>query len=78
VTFRYIDSTTKQTKTRTLPTLEFLLLILQHVLPKGLQRVRDYGLLSSGARKIRLLIQYLTPTRDKKLNKMELIACSAI
>jgi hypothetical protein len=59
VTFRYIDSTTKATKTRTLPTLEFLLLILQHVLPKGLQRVRDYGLLSSGARKIRLLIQLL-------------------
>ncbi len=59
VTFRYIDSTTKTTKTRTLPTLEFLLLILQHVLPKGLQRVRDYGLLSSGARKIRLLIQLL-------------------
>ena len=59
VTFRYTDSTTKTTKTRTLPTLEFLLLILQHVLPKGLQRVRDYGLLSSGARKIRLLIQLL-------------------
>jgi hypothetical protein len=59
VTFRYIDSTTKTTKTRTLPTLEFLLLILQHILPKGLQRVRDYGILSSGARKIRLLIQLL-------------------
>jgi len=59
VRFRYIDSTTKTTKTRSLPTLEFLILILQHVLPKGLQRVRDYGLLSSGARKIRLLIQLL-------------------
>ena len=59
VTFRYTDSTTKTTKTRTLPTLKFLLLILQHVLPKGLQRVRDYGVLSSGARKIRLLIQLL-------------------
>ena len=59
VTFRYQDSSTKTTKMRTLPTLAFLLLILQHILPKGLQRVRDYGLLSSGARKIRLLIQYL-------------------
>jgi len=59
VTFRYIDSTTKTTKTRSLPTMEFLMLILQHVLPKGLQRVRDYGLLSSGARKVRLLIQLL-------------------
>ena len=59
VTFRYIDSATKASQTRTLPTLQFLLLILQHVLPKGLQRVRDYGLLSSGARKVRLLIQLL-------------------
>lgn len=59
VTFRYTDSTTKASQTRTLPTLKFLLLILQHVLPKGLQRVRDYGLLSSGARKTRLLIQLL-------------------
>jgi len=59
VTFRYVDSTTKKTTTRTLPVLKFLLLILQHVLPKGLQRVRDYGVLSSGARKLRLLIQLL-------------------
>lgn len=59
VTFRYTNSTTKKTETRTLPTLTFLMLILQHALPKGLQRVRDYGLLSSGARKIRLLIQLL-------------------
>lgn len=59
VTFRYKDSQSKTTKTRTLPTLKFLWLILQHTLPKGLQRVRDYGILSSGARKIRLLIQLL-------------------
>lgn len=34
-------------------------LVLQHVLPKGLQQVRDYGLLSSGAKKLRLIIQLL-------------------
>lgn len=59
VTFRYQDSQTKTTKIRTLPIVDFLLLILQHVLPKGLQRVRDYGILSSGARQIRLVIQLL-------------------
>ncbi len=65
VTFRYKDSTTKKITPRTLPTLKFLMLILQHVLPKGLQRVRDYGLLSSGAKKVRLLIQLLLlPTHD--------------
>ena len=71
VTFCYTDSTTKKITPRTLPILKFLLLILQHVLPKGLQRVRDYGLLSSAAKKLRLIIQllllpahdWLTPTK---------------
>ncbi|WP_017006389.1 transposase, partial [Enterovibrio norvegicus] len=45
VTFRYTDSQTLQSATRSLPARQFLMLILQHVLPKGLQRVRDYGLL---------------------------------
>ncbi|WP_293141969.1 transposase [Moritella sp.] len=43
MTFKYKNGQTQITKTRTLPTLQFLWLILQHVLPKGLQRVRDYG-----------------------------------
>ena len=61
----YKDSTTKKTTQRTLPVLKFLMLILQHVLPKGLQRVRDYGVLSSGAKKLRLLIQLLLmPNHD--------------
>lgn len=65
VTFRYKDSTTNKITKHTLPTLMFLMLILQHVLPKGLQRVRDYGLLSSGAKKVRLIIQLLLlPVHD--------------
>ena len=59
VTFRYKDGQTKQWATRTLPPLQFLWLILQHVLPKGLQRVRDYGFLRGNARVIRLRIQQL-------------------
>jgi len=62
VTFRYLDSKTQQWHTQTLPVLEFLWLILQHVLPKGLQRVRDYGLMQGRAKVLRqqvllLLIQ---------------------
>jgi hypothetical protein len=65
VTFRYKDSTTNKITTRTLPILKFLMLILQHVLPKGLQRVRDYELLSSSAKKLRLIIQLLLlPVHD--------------
>jgi hypothetical protein len=59
VTFRYRESKTKQWTTRTLPTLQFLLLVLQHTLPKGLQRVRDYGFLRGQARHILSRIQWL-------------------
>ncbi|MFC1502852.1 transposase [Pseudomonadota bacterium] len=59
VTFRYLDSSTNTKKTRTLPTLEFLMLILQHVLPTGLQRVRDYGFLRGQAKALRVRIQLL-------------------
>jgi hypothetical protein len=59
VTFRYRDGQTNKWKTRTLPPLQFLWLILQHVLPKGLQRVRDYGFLRGNAKTLRLHIQQL-------------------
>ncbi|MBM7072173.1 transposase [Shewanella sp. 202IG2-18] len=51
VSFRYTDSETQQKKIKTLPVLTFLWQILQHVIPKGFRRVRDYGLLHGGARK---------------------------
>ena len=59
VTFRYKESQTQQWRRRTLPTLQFLMLILQHVLPKGLQRVRDYGFLRGQARQTLGRIQLL-------------------
>jgi hypothetical protein len=63
VTFRYKDSKTQTWKTRTLRVLKFLLLVLQHVLPKGLQRVRDYGFLRGSAKALRQRIQLmLLPT----------------
>ncbi|WP_177208186.1 transposase [Pseudoalteromonas denitrificans] len=57
VTFKYQDSQTKKVATRILPVLKFLWLILQHVLPKGLQRVRDCGYLRLNAGKLRQRIQ---------------------
>ena len=59
VTFRYKEGGTNITKTRTLPVLKFLWLILQHVLPKGLQRVRDYGFLRGNAKRLRVQILML-------------------
>ena len=59
VTFRYIDSDTGQTRNRTLKGEDFLWLVLQHVLPKGFRRVRDYGFLHGNARKLLILIQLI-------------------
>jgi hypothetical protein len=50
VTFRYRDSATRHWKTRTLPAEEFIRRFLQHVLPKGFQKVRYYGFFSPGQR----------------------------
>ena len=45
VTFRYRHATTKTTRTATLPAETFIGRFLQHVLPRGFQKVRTYGLL---------------------------------
>jgi hypothetical protein len=45
VTFRYTESNTGNICFRTLKGEDFLSLIMQHVLPKGFRRVRDYGFL---------------------------------
>lgn len=56
VTYRYQESGSKKWVHKALPAIKFLWLILQHVLPKGFQRVRDYGFLSGNAKKLRLKI----------------------
>jgi len=67
VTFKYKDSNTNKLTQRTLPTLKFLWLILQHVLPKGLQRVRDYGFLRGNASALRHRIMLILMRTDKWL-----------
>lgn len=57
VTFRYFESKTGTVRTRTLPGADFLWLVLQHVLPKGFRRVRDYGFLHGNAKRLLQLVQ---------------------
>ena len=57
VTFRYLDAKTGTTKYRRLPGADFLWLTLQHVLPKGFRRVRDYGFLHANAKHSLSLLQ---------------------
>ncbi len=59
VTFRYVDSSNGKTEFRTLPGEDFLRLILQHVLPRGFRRVRDYGFLHGNAKKLLSLVQLI-------------------
>jgi len=59
VTFKYIESKTGNTLYRTLKGEDFLHLILQHVLPKGFRRVRDYGFLHGNAKKLLFLVQLI-------------------
>ena len=59
VTFRYRDSQTKQWRVRTLSGPAFLWLILQHTLPKGFRRARDFGFLHPNSKRLITVLQYL-------------------
>ncbi len=57
VTFRYQNSKTRRMETRTLPGAAFLWLLLQHVLPKGLQRTRNFGFLHPNSKRLIALLR---------------------
>jgi hypothetical protein len=59
VTFRYQDSKTQQSEYRTVSGARFLWLILQHVLPKGFRRARNFGFLHSNSKRLIALLQSL-------------------
>ena len=59
VTFRYRHSKRKRFEYRTLPGAQFLALILQHVLPKGFRRARNFGFLHPNSKRLIGLLQYL-------------------
>ena len=63
VTFRYRDAKTGKPATRILAGEDFLWLLLQHVLPKGFQRARNFGFLHHNSRRsLRLLqVSFLQP-----------------
>jgi hypothetical protein len=57
VTFKYVESRSGKTRYRTLRGEDFLWLVLQHVLPKGFRRARDYGFLHGNAKRLLRLVQ---------------------
>ena len=70
VTFQYKDSETKTRKTRRLLGEDFIHLLLQHTLPKGFRRARDYGFLHGNAKRIlrtvQWILQVVIPTPEEK------------
>lgn len=67
VTFRYHNAKTKQWEYRTVPGAQFLWLIVQHVLPKGFRRARNYGFLHPNSKRMIRLIQYLCNLDPKRV-----------
>ena len=69
VTFRYIHSKTKKIQTKTVKGEDFLWLLVQHVLPKGFRKVRNYGFLNACSKRLIKLLQYLLKIDPGKLLK---------
>ena len=67
VTYRWRDSKTRQVVLRTVSGATFLWLVLQHVLPKGFRRARNYGFLHANSKRLvallKLLVFKLAPMR---------------
>lgn len=59
VTFRYRDAKTGRLEKRSLAGADFLWLILQHVLPRGFRRARNYGFLHANCKRLIVLLQLL-------------------
>ena len=57
VTFRYRNARTGKMERRTLPGADFLWLVLQHVLPKGFRRARNFGFLHPNRKRLIALLQ---------------------
>jgi Putative transposase/Transposase zinc-binding domain len=71
VRYRYQHSKTKKICFKTLSDVDFLGKLIQHILPKGFRRVRDYGFLHANAKKqlqrVQLLLRVkIPPTQPKK------------
>lgn len=59
VTYRWRDSKTGKLVQRTVSGAPFLWLVLQHVLPKGFRRSRNYGFLHPNSKRLIALLKLL-------------------
>ena len=67
VSFRYRDAKTGRTQVRTLSGAAFLWLLLQHVLPKGFRRARNFGFLHPNSKRLIALLQLVLKIAPRPL-----------
>lgn len=82
VTFRYQNSKTKKYEIKTLSAVFFLWRVLQHILPRGFRRTRNYGFLHPNSKILITILQWvfrLNPAqwiaKIKPRPKMHCICC---
>jgi WD40 repeat protein len=59
VTYRYQNSESKQTEFKTVTGEKFLWLLLQHILPKGFRRARNFGFLHPNSKQLIQILQLI-------------------
>ena len=59
VTFQYKDSHSGKMLNRKIRGEDFVALVLQHTLPKGFRRTRDYGFLHGNAKRVLSIVQWV-------------------
>lgn len=77
VTFKYKDSATDEVNYATVSAEEFIRRFLQHVLPERFVKVRYYGLLAAGNRRLLDKARRLLMTRGKQLDSKQSLSLAA-
>lgn len=80
VTYRYFHSKKKRWEKRTVTGVEFLRLVLQHVLPKGFRRARNFGFLHANSKRLIALLHLtlrviFTPAAIRKRPVLRCACC---
>jgi Putative transposase len=79
VSFRYCDAKAGKMQCRTVSGAHFLWLVLQHVLPKGLRRARNFGFLHPNCKRLiallHLLLKFVPAQTKLWLKKRAPIPC---
>ena len=85
VSFRYRDAKTAKVEQRTVSGAHFLWLVLQHVLPKGFRRARNFGFLHPNCKRVIALLHVLlkfvpaqTSTWFKQRAPILCVSCGAV